>query len=708
MDDRYMTVKEVEDALSNIASAHASKCELITLGNLTHEGRTCHAIRLSNAPANNKPILMLTGGVHAREWGSCEILINFISDLLGALDRKAGPAGLSYGHMAFTPEELTKILDQIDILVFPLVNPDGRDLSRNHPFENGPNGAGMWRKNRRPPPNPHSNPPPEPECWGVDLNRNYDFLFNIEKAFSPAAVKHVQASTKPCDFEVYQGPEPFSEPETRNVRSLLDSHPSVRWLVDIHSFSEDVLFSWGDDNTQTTDPEKSFLNPACDGKRGIDTDPEYGEFCAPADLDAGKALAQSFSGSANRVRGTLYGPFQSFELYPTCGTITDYAYSRHLVTPSLGKIIAATVEWGREFQPLWAEMKLIIADVTAGLLGVCLHLANETTPVTSPGVVHGIPGMVLSSNSDRPQELSFEFATPLAEGGIDHWRKHYDQPGESTFWERRARFAKTEAVAALSMIQSYSGPEFRLGTLELIARLGFRLAHFSCDYSSLVWHGPTFLPQFNEGEMRARGNPTLIQSASQPGDLQVVTPLAGGGLAHFSRGCDPASPWQGPHLFGGEELVDALSMAEGTWDAHPLEVVARINDLIVEYSRPTIDSPWVGPKTIISPGETDLTPVGNPALVIRQFNEPGQFELVTPVADNTLAHFTRTQPGEPWSINPTKFGVGQEHRPFDAVTMIARWNEPDTLDVIARASSHFRRYIRDQSGWREDTTPGPG
>ncbi|MGW0556757.1 M14 family zinc carboxypeptidase [Streptomyces sp. NPDC002926] len=698
MDDRYQSVNEVETLLSNIARDHPSTCELITLGNLTHNGRTCHAIRLSSAPAENRPILMLTGGVHAREWGSCEILNNFVSDFLRALDKKAG---LRYGNMFFSPEELQKVFDQIDILVFPLVNPDGRHWSMTHPYDRK---GVMWRKNRRPPPNLDSNPPPAPECWGVDINRNYDFLFDFERAFSPAAVGNVTASKNHCEFERYQGPEAFSEPETRNVRSLLDSHPSIQWLVDVHSFSEDVLFSWGDDNTQTIDPTMNFRNSAFDGKRGIDTDLEYAEFCDPHDLDTAKALAQSFSGSASRVRQTLYGPFQSFDLYPTCGTIDDYAYSRHLINPNLRKVICATVEWGREFQPPWEEMKLIIADVTAGLLGVCLHVANETTPA-SPGVAHGIPAMVQTYG---PRNINFEFATPLAEGGIDHLRKHYDQPQESTFWDIIARFAKTEAVAALSMIQS------RTGNLELVARIGFRVAHFWCD-PSFAWHGPTFLPQFGEGEMKARGNPALIQDMLPLDNLEVVTPMAGGGLAHFGRG-DPTTPWHGPNLFGGGELVDAVSMAESTWDARPLEVVARINDRIVQYSRATIDSPWVGPTTIIFPDATHnppVTPVGNPALVIRQADdggqfEPvtpmtgGQFELVTPMTDRTLAHFTRNSPDEPWSDNPTKFGQEQEHRPFDAVTMIARWNEPGTLDVTARQSSHFRRYIRDQSGWRED------
>ncbi|CAL9351039.1 hypothetical protein SUDANB105_00470 [Streptomyces sp. enrichment culture] len=702
MDDRYLNVDEVETALINIASMNPSTCELITLANRTHDERTCHAIRLSSAPAENRPTIMLTGGIHAREWGSCEILINFISDLLRAW---VAGTGLRYGNMTFSAEQLGIILNRIDIIVFPLVNPDGRHWSMSHQYEV----AGMWRKNRRPPRDKDSNPPPSPACWGVDINRNFDFLFDFKRAFHPtvvaedAAARKVTVSEKPCDYsQAYQGPEAFSEPETRNVRSLFDSHPSVQWVVDLHSFSEDVLFSWGDDNTQTTDPTMNFRNAAFDQRRGIDTDLGYAEFRDPADLDAAESLAQSFSGSASRVRGTPYGVFQAFDLYPTCGTIDDYAYSRHLVDPNLGKIIGTTVEWGREFQPRWAEMKLIIADVTAGLIGVCLHAANQTTP-PSPGVPHGIPAVIQSTYGPG----NIEFATPLAEGGIEHWWKYHDRPGGSTFWNYGTHFAKTEKVAALSMIQSSFGP----GNLELVARIGFRVAHFWRD-SAFAWHGPVFLPQLGEGDTKARGNPVLIQSSLGPDNLEVVTPMAGGGLAHFWRG-DPNAPWHGPGLFGGDELVDAVSMVQSADGA--LEVVARINERIVQYSRATADSQWVGPKTIIRPDTSlgsPVYPVGNPVLVERLFEDgkieyEQRFHLVTPMADGYLAHFTRKSYDEEWSTDVTKFG--REERPFDAITMIARFSDHSrTLDVIARTSSRFRRFVRDPSGWYEEPNWSPG
>src|SRR6202011_3185707 len=40
----------------------------------------------------------------------------------------------------------------------------------------------------------------------------------------------------------------FSEPETQNVKWLLDTNPRTRWFIDIRSYSEDILYNWGDDD----------------------------------------------------------------------------------------------------------------------------------------------------------------------------------------------------------------------------------------------------------------------------------------------------------------------------------------------------------------------------------------------------------------------------------------------------------------------------
>src|SRR5215472_10774486 len=123
----YMNVTEVESALIALSAAHPSICELITLPNPTVEGRTTHAVRLGTAPANTVDAYYLTGGVHAREWGSCEILINLATDLCEAY---SGGTGLAYGGSYFSAAEVKALMERLNIIIFPCVNPDGRNFSQ--------------------------------------------------------------------------------------------------------------------------------------------------------------------------------------------------------------------------------------------------------------------------------------------------------------------------------------------------------------------------------------------------------------------------------------------------------------------------------------------------------------------------------------------------------------------------------------------------
>ena len=65
------------------------------------------------------------------------------------------------------------------------------------------------------------------------------------------------------------GPAAFSELETKNVKWLIDNNPTIKYHIDIHSFSQLILYCWGDDQNQTVDPEMNLANPIYDKKRGL-------------------------------------------------------------------------------------------------------------------------------------------------------------------------------------------------------------------------------------------------------------------------------------------------------------------------------------------------------------------------------------------------------------------------------------------------------
>jgi carboxypeptidase T len=354
----YLNVNQVESALAAGAGPpNQLITQLITLPNLTWEGRTCRAIKIAGGSGPGRIGVYFIGGVHAREWGSPDILIFFIQQLTQAYRTNTG---ISLGGKSFAAAQIQSIVNSLDIFVFPQVNADGR----NHSMNVDP----MWRKNRRPA------PPSNPTCPGVDINRNYDFLWNYPAHFHPSAP--VQNSQNPCDYQVYVGPSAASEPETKNVVSMFDNHPNIRFFVDLHSYSELILYGWGDDQEQSTDPAMNFQNPAFDGQRGLRDDVAYREYISGDNEALSITLGNRMQDAIQAVRGRGYRVEQSFDLYPTAGTSTDYADSRHFVDSSKGEVFSFTIEWGRTFQPPYSEMENIIREVTAGLLEFCLEIVK--------------------------------------------------------------------------------------------------------------------------------------------------------------------------------------------------------------------------------------------------------------------------------------------------------------------------------------------
>src|SRR5215469_3442657 len=100
----YLNVTEVESALATAAAApYAGFTQLITLPNTTWEGRTCRAIKIANGGGARRPGVYFLGGVHSREWGSADILINFIEQLEQAYHSNTG---LTFGNRIFSVSDI--------------------------------------------------------------------------------------------------------------------------------------------------------------------------------------------------------------------------------------------------------------------------------------------------------------------------------------------------------------------------------------------------------------------------------------------------------------------------------------------------------------------------------------------------------------------------------------------------------------------------
>ena len=379
--EKYMNADEIESYLINLNKLHPDITTLIELPHRSVEGRKSHALHLHVNKDNNNAInnssnndnsigVLITGSMHAREWGGSDICINF---LLNTISAYVHNTSITYGNKKFSANEVKDMLQKIELFIFPDVNPDGKVYSQSNDDPSLPlDDQGIWwRKNRNSTIVPNGDDPNH--LTGVDINRNFDFLWS-------SGIGTVRPDGRNRG-QSYRGSSAFSEPETQNVRYIMDIF-NIKYYIDIHSYGELILYSWGDDINQNTDPNQNFLNPQFDGLRGNPFDDRYREYISQDDEKILKTLADTMNNVISEVRGHKYTVQQSVGLYPTSATSDDYVFSRHKIDNNNKKTYGFTIEFGSEsigFIPQYSEMKNIINEVSAGLTELCLNVSQNNT-----------------------------------------------------------------------------------------------------------------------------------------------------------------------------------------------------------------------------------------------------------------------------------------------------------------------------------------
>src|SRR4051794_7117808 len=311
----YWTVAQLDLLTALLAAWFPQYFTRITLPEASVEGRPVHALRMRVGGGPERRGVLVVGGTHARELMNPDAIVELAVDLLVS---HANATDIVYDGRTWAAADIRLILETLDLWLLPCLNPDGREFVMTV--------DDMWRGNRR--------DNPGTPCDGVDLNRNLDLLWGVTQG---------QTSCSPCS-EVFCGPAAFSEPETRNVKFLLDTR-RVDCFVDVHSYSELVLYPWGHAPTQTVDPTKRFTTLPT-GTCAPIGQPGYAEYMPPRDLQRFQTVGQRIVSAISGVRGRVYTLEPGVALYPTTGAHVDYVYSRHIADPTLGKTYSYTFETG--------------------------------------------------------------------------------------------------------------------------------------------------------------------------------------------------------------------------------------------------------------------------------------------------------------------------------------------------------------------------
>ncbi len=271
----YRTVEETFTSAQSITTQYPNLAEWIDAGDSWEKtapggnaGYDMMVLRLTNEQITiPKPKIFIMSSVHAREYTPAELNTRFAEYLVS-----------NYG----IDPDVTWLLDYNEFHLMLHANPDGRKHAE---------AGASWRKNTN-----ENYCSPTSSSRGADLNRNFPFQWACCNG----------SSGNQCD-NTYRGPAPASEPETQAVTNYVSSiFPDMRpadlttaapittsgIFLDIHSYSELVLWPWG--FTDTVAPNGTQM----------------------------QTLGRKFA------YFNSYRPEQAFDIYsyPTDGTTDDFAY----------------------------------------------------------------------------------------------------------------------------------------------------------------------------------------------------------------------------------------------------------------------------------------------------------------------------------------------------------------------------------------------
>ncbi|RJQ69180.1 zinc carboxypeptidase [Pseudonocardiaceae bacterium YIM PH 21723] len=257
-ENRYHRYAEVRQAVLDAAASYPVIARAAGIGRSV-EGRELSILKLSKDVGvdHRRPEVLINCNQHANEHLTAEECLHLIRRYT-----------TGYG----TDPVVTEALDTRVVWIIPMVNPDGAEYDYTSLT------PGTWRKNRN--------------GLGVDLNRNWSYQWGCCGGSSPLPIAGD-----------YRGPSPFSEPEIRAVRDfvnsrVVDGKQRITASIDIHTFSELVMWPWG--------YTKDDVTPARD--------------------------AEVFQALGSRMAATNgYTPQQSSDLYISDGTMIDWLWATHRI-----------------------------------------------------------------------------------------------------------------------------------------------------------------------------------------------------------------------------------------------------------------------------------------------------------------------------------------------------------------------------------------
>ncbi len=195
----YTDPAEMSVFMDQVQAAFPTLAKKVLVKSGLFDGHAIYAMKITRDvdQPNNRPRFALDAQHHAREVMTAEIA----KDMIDYLTSRYA-----------TDSQVRNWVDNIEIWIVPVVNPDGAAWVFSS--------DNSWRRNRH------------PGC-PVDLNRNYDVAWGA-----------CNGSSASCTSDTFRGASPASEPETQGMKQFF-SDVHAFFGLSYHSYGEYLMYSYG-------------------------------------------------------------------------------------------------------------------------------------------------------------------------------------------------------------------------------------------------------------------------------------------------------------------------------------------------------------------------------------------------------------------------------------------------------------------------------
>ncbi|XP_034533822.1 carboxypeptidase O-like isoform X2 [Notolabrus celidotus] len=253
---KYHPMSEISKWMVQMEKENPDLVTIMDYGK-TYEKKTISLLKIGVKSGERKKAVWMDCGIHAREWIAPAFCQYFVRQILDAYK---------------TDPKMEEMMKNMDFYVTPVLNIDGYTFSWTN------DSTRLWRKNRSP-------GPKGCDCYGTDLNRNFDAYWGtIGVSFD-------------CCQQTYCGTGPTSEPEAQAVTYFVGTRKEdFLCFLTIHSYGQLLLLPYGNPNY---------------------TAPNYKEL-----MEVGLAAADAI----RKVHGKNYTVGTSPDvLYPNAGSSRDWS-----------------------------------------------------------------------------------------------------------------------------------------------------------------------------------------------------------------------------------------------------------------------------------------------------------------------------------------------------------------------------------------------